>query len=119
MSAAMVASEAAARTLQASLDESEAARAECDDKLKDAAAQRDEAEKELAETRDELAAILKKLEACQDECAELTAENRDVKLSNDRLDRWGVTKAPQGFSFFRVGTARQVRRTNTIHAFLF
>lgn len=83
----MVASEAAARKLQDSLDECERTCEETEEKLKDATMQRDEAEKELAETRDELAAILTKLEACQDECAELTTENRDVKLSNDRLDR--------------------------------
>jgi chromosome segregation ATPase len=82
----MVASKADARKPQAALDETNGARAEAEDKLGDAEAPQDEAGKELAETRGELAAILKKLEACQDECAELTTENRDVKVSNDRLD---------------------------------
>ena len=86
LSAAMVASEAAERKLQEQLDSVSGDKGELAEKLAEAEAQRDEAEKELVDTRDELAAILRKLEATQDECAELTTENRDVKASNDRID---------------------------------
>ena len=86
LSAAMVASEEQARKLQEALDAANAERAELEAKFGESEARNGNLETEITDRRAELADTLRKLEAVQDEVAELTTENQDVKSSNDRID---------------------------------